>query len=288
MPMKSDSLKTVWERIPLVVRAVVIGFLVFAIAGSLVWTALLSFLPPPWPFLAMAAVLVVYVQYLRGRWWPGSTVEFKRTNFRATRMPVRVWIWSLLAAVFLVLIIQSSLVVTFRIVEFPAEAWSLGFDFGGTAAWVAWSFVVVAAATAAITEEVGFRGYMQVPLENRYGPGAAITIVSVVFLVSHLHQAWAPLVLIHVFGASVLWGILARVSGSLIPGIISHTLVDVVNFSYWWTDLAGRFEMETIERTGVDRHFVLWVLILLLSFIAFWRASIRTREAGQRSNNGID
>ncbi|NNE45447.1 MAG: hypothetical protein HKN37_02175, partial [Rhodothermales bacterium] len=62
MPMKSDALKTVWERIPLVVRAVVIGFLVFAIAGSLVWTAFLIFLPPPWPFLAMAVVLVVYVQ----------------------------------------------------------------------------------------------------------------------------------------------------------------------------------------------------------------------------------
>ena len=44
---------------------------------------------------------------------------------------------------------------------------------------------------AGITEEVGFRGYMQVPLEQKYGPGIAVLLVSLVFVVAHLNQAWA-------------------------------------------------------------------------------------------------
>ena len=77
---------------------------------------------------------------------------------------------------------------------------------------------VLAALVAGITEEVGFRGYMQVPLGKRYGPAIAITIVSIVFVLAHLNQAWAGGILIILFIISVLWGVLARVSGSLIPG----------------------------------------------------------------------
>ena len=264
------------------------GFAVFAIAGSVLWTVLLITVPAPWSFAAMPVVLAIYVMYFSGRWWPGSTGPLRRKNFRSLRLSRSVWIWSLVAAVLAVVIIQSSLVVTFRLLPFPADEWTLAFDFDAVPLWMAWAFVFVAAASAGITEEVGFRGYMQVPLETRYGPATAIAIVSVVFLASHLHQAWAPLVLLQVFGVSVLWGVLARVSGSLVPGIISHTVTDIFNFSYWWTDIAGRFDMPTVTQTGWDSHFLAWVLVFVASLVGFsWSCRMAARSGASERDASI-
>ncbi len=110
---------------------------------------------------------------------------------------------------------------------------------------------------------------MQLPLEKRFGPIVGITIVSIVFLVFHLNQAWATSVLIIIFAASVMFGILTYATGSLIPAIISHTVLDIFNFSFWWTDVAGRFERQPISETGIDSHFVIWALILVASIALF-------------------
>lgn len=139
----------------------------------------------------------------------------------------------------------------------------------------------MSALVAGITEETGFRGYMQLPLEKRYGPIVGITIVSIVFLIIHLHQAWVTPLLFHVFVLSVMFGILAYTTGPLIPAIISHTVLDIFNFSFWWTDVAGRFERQTISETGIDPHFVIWALILVTSialFIVFTRKLLTLRQ----------
>ena len=51
--------------------------------------------------------------------------------------------------------------------------------------------ILVVSLVAGICEEIGFRGYMQTPLEQKYGPVAGISITSLVFVVVHLHQTWA-------------------------------------------------------------------------------------------------
>lgn len=213
----------------------------------------------------MVGVLWIYWKYFSGSWWPKTTAQIRREYFRATKLSPRVWKWSLIAALLFVVVFESSWVVTFRIVEFPAEAFALGIDFSPFPIWQVWFFIVLAAAVAGITEEVGFRGYMQVPLEKRYGPLAGITIVAIMFVIAHLNQAWAPSVLFHFFVTGVFAGALAYASGSLIPGIIGHTILDIVNFSYWWTDIAGKFEYRPIAETGIDSHFIVWVLIFIAS-----------------------
>ena len=210
-----------WSRLPLIVRAIVTGFFVFAIAGSIAWTLVIAFVPVPWSIVLMLAVLVAYWLYFSGDGWPASTKAHRRRCFRATKMPAKVWLWSLVAAFAAALLVQAILVSTFRLVEFPAEAWALPYDFSALPAWQLWMFLVLAAIVAGITEEIGFRGYMQVPLEQRYGPAVAIGIVSVVFMLAHLNQAWAGGIVVGLIAVSVLWGVLARASGSLIPGIIS-------------------------------------------------------------------
>jgi membrane protease YdiL (CAAX protease family) len=268
-----------WQRIPLVIRAIVVGLVVFAIAGSVARIVIFLLVPAPWSIAMMAGVLWVYWKYFSGNWWPESTAQARRNCFRATRLSNSVWTWSLIAAMLGVIVMQSSFVVTFRIVEFPVEAWASGYDFSAAPPWLAWAIILMASLVAGITEEVGFRGYMQVPLEKRYGPAIGITIVSIVFAALHLNQAWAPPVLFHLFAMSVLWGILAYTSGSLIPGMVSHVVADVFNFAYWWTDIAGAFDRRPIAETGVDAHLIVWVLVLVVSIALFGWATRRILAA---------
>jgi membrane protease YdiL (CAAX protease family) len=273
-----------WQRIPAVVRAVFFGFLVTEF-GVIPWVAAVTLLPGLWPVIVMGCVLWVYCKYFSGSWWPEATAEARRNCFRALELSPGVWKWGLVAALLFVVIGQSSLVLTFRMIEFPAELFTQQLNFDALPLWVAWLFIVTSSLAAGICEETGFRGYMQVPLEKRYGPGVAITIVSAMFLVLHLNQAWAPPVLFHLFALGALFGILAHTSGSLIPSIVAHVAFDVFNFSYWWSDVAGRFEMQTIAVTGVDLHFVAWSLIFVASTVLFfWAArktlAVRQLEAG--------
>ncbi len=284
-PPSTSLIVRFWERIPIVARAIVVGFLVFAIVGSVAWMAIVILIPAPWSIGAMAIVLWVYLRYVSGSWWPKATTESRRVRFRATKLPMRVWKWSLIAALLAAVLLESSLVVTFRIIEFRAEAWALAYDFADAPIWQVWLFILMAALVAGITEEVGFRGYMQVPLEGRYGPAVGITIVSIMFVVLHLNQAWAGGggILIMLFGISAVWGVLARVSGSLIPGMISHTVADIVNFSYWWTDVAGAFDKRPISETGIDSHFILWIAVFVASLALFALAARKTLAARQET-----
>ena len=257
-----------WQRIPVLIRAIVSGAFVSTI-GIGAWLLILAVIPAPWSIAVMGGVLWLYWKYFSGSWWPRATAEARRNNFRTGKLSPAVWKWGLVGAFLFVVVFQSGAVLTLRILEFPAEA-SAEYGLDALPAWEAWIIIVMASLVAGICEETGFRGYMQVPLEERYGPAVGITIVSIVFLVFHLHQAWAQPVLFQIFAASVLWGILAYASGSLIPSIIGHTIMDIINFSFWWSDLAGKFEIQTIAETGIDIHFITTVLIFVASLALFF------------------
>jgi membrane protease YdiL (CAAX protease family) len=222
-------------------------------------------LPIPLSLIAMLAYLFLYWKFFSGSWGPKKTAETRKKYFRAGSLSPRLWKWSLLLAALFVLALQSGIVVTFRLIQYPTDLFVQEFGFESAPVWAAWVFVLIAAFSAGLTEEVGFRGYGLVPLQKRYGPVLANILISVMFVVFHLNQAWALPVLLHLFVASILFGAIAYATGSLLPGIIAHTVLDIVNFSYWWTDIAGKFEYQPIAITGVDLHFVVWLLILTTS-----------------------
>jgi membrane protease YdiL (CAAX protease family) len=122
-----------------------------------------------------------------------------------------------------------------------------------------------------------------VPLQKQYSPILANIIISIVFVLVHLNQAWAPVVLLHIFVASLLMGVLAYASGSLLPGIIAHTILDIFNFSYWWSDVAGKFNFQPIGATGIDTHFLVWSIILTLSAALFFWGLGRVKTARLQS-----
>jgi membrane protease YdiL (CAAX protease family) len=245
-----------WNRIPVVIRAVVVGILVGLVAAN-VWPVLLFKLGMPAAAGAEALFLLVYIWWLRGGGPPRAWKAARAENFRGRRLTARDWTWGLIAALAIPASVHAAMVVLFRLVPFPAEAFRQGYDL---------SFIptrelqllacVVSAASAGICEETGFRGYMQVPIEKRHGALVAILVSSLLFTLFHLTKGWALIGMVPiVFVAGAMYGALAWASRSLVFGMIGHTIMDIGLFAYWWTQILGTFSARTISQTGMDRNF---------------------------------
>ncbi len=89
---------------------------------------------------------------------------------------------------------------------------------------ITWFFVAL---TAAITEEILFRGYLIYALSTAFSglpPIMVLIISSMVFGLIHIYQGkWNVL---KTGGVGLLLGIIYYVFGSLIPGFIVHFLID--------------------------------------------------------------
>jgi len=250
--------------------------------GIAVWSVLLMTIPAPWSMLPMIIFLWAYLKFFSGAWGAIKTRETLRGMFRLVKLKPDVWKWSVGAAVLFVIIVQSSFVITFRLIEFPSEKFTADYKIlDSLPLWVAWAILVAGSIVAGICEETGFRGYMQSPLEKRYNPFIAILITSVVFTIIHLSHTWALPILPHIFFASVLLGMLAYKTGSLIPGIIGHSILDIFDYSVWWSDITGGFHKQTVFKTGVDLSFVIWCLVFMLVLFVFFRIMNMLKKPGQ-------
>ena len=254
----SNQISIVWNRLPLILRSVFTGFIVSSI-GIAIWTFMFSKITAPWSVLPMIIALWAYLKFFSGRW-------------RSTKLSPSVWKKSILAAILFVIIVQASFVITFRLVDFPSEKFTADYRIlDNMPLWVAFTVLIMSSIVAGICEETGFRGYMQAPLEKKYGPPSAIIVTSVIFMLIHLSHSWAFPILPHIFFASVLLGILAYKTGSLIPGIIGHSILDIFDYSVWWSNIIGGFHMQTIFKTGIDIHFIIWDIVFILALFAFFR-----------------
>ncbi len=266
----SNSFGRFWMKVPLIVRSILSGFVVTTI-GVGAWVLLATYMPVPWSVVPMGVILILYWMYFRGKWKPSSTQVFRRFRMRQIKLKRPIWIWGLMAALLIVLLVNSGGILAFRIFEFQPEIFKTARFLNELPAWKAWPIILMASLVAGICEEIGYRGYMQAPMEQKYGPVVSIAITSLVFSVAHIHQAWASGIigLTLIFAISVMIGYLAYSTRSLLPGIIAHVSFDIINFSYWWSDVIGTFERKPISMTGVDNHFIITLTVVLLSIILF-------------------
>src|SRR5262249_48963778 len=92
-----------WRRLPVIVRAIVIGELVVSIGGLLPELAIVVNLKTspqvPWLLPATALWLWLFWWYLSGGGWPKSTSEMRRRDLRGGPLSGRVWGWAVVAGV---------------------------------------------------------------------------------------------------------------------------------------------------------------------------------------------
>jgi membrane protease YdiL (CAAX protease family) len=255
-----------WVKLPITLRVIIPG-LIISLAAINVWPLLLLNLGVPLAAFAEAIFLGLFLWWASGGGPPRSTQGARITAFRSGKLSSRQLAWGLVAAFFFATTIHASIVLLFRFVPFPTAAFRQGYDLSFIPSrLLQWLAVVVSAVSAGICEEIGFRGYMQRPIEQRYGARIAILISSLFFMALHLTKAWAtPGMVPIVFGAGILLGLLAWSSQSLIPSMIGHIVMDIGLFAYWWTGIAGDFSARTIAVTGVDGLFVIASVVFLTS-----------------------
>ena len=272
-----------WKKLPLLLRVLLAAMIVTGTAtvvwGALVETNLRISPSMPWGAVTMTGFLVFYWRFLKGEWWPRSTSTTRREGLRAEKIPVRVLRWALLAgglglvSSVALFILSHSL---FRWQERPQT------DLSHIPTITLLPSLLMSAVVAGVSEEAGFRGYMQGPLERRYGPFAAIATTSVAFGLAHLNHGafWAAILFDIGWGA--LYGLLTYLSGSIVPAIILHSSADSFEFLAIW-----KFQVNTavplVWERGPDGWF--WfncALVVMFGGAAVW-AFLRLARA--RSNS---
>jgi len=259
--MTKPLLKT-WQRIPLVVRAVGAGVIVIG-AGTLPWGVLVTInvkiLPAiPWSVGVMGAYLWLYGRYLNGLGWPKALSEARRRAFRIARPSPELWRWSLVAGGLSALSFRFLADVARRLSPRPGQDLVPREMLAQLPFATVLLLLLMTSAVAGIAEEAGARGFMQAPLERRYGPIVAIGIVALVFALMHFRfgapDPWPWLLFTPLYVlASVIWGILAWRTDSILPGMIWHALFDAAGLlRYWWGGIP-----KSVWEVGYDSLF--WI-----------------------------
>jgi membrane protease YdiL (CAAX protease family) len=276
-----ERVPSAWTRLPVSIRAILSGILIALVAAN-VWPLVLLNLGVPLATIAEAIFLAIFVWWAGGGGPPRTTQFARATAVRRGRLSPKQWFWGIVAALCFASTVHAAIVLLFRFVPFPIVAFRQGYNFSFIPSLpLKWLAVVVSAASAGICEEIGFRGYMQRPIEQRHGARVAILISSLFFMAVHLTKAWAMLGMVPiVFGAGILLGLLAWSSGSLLPGMLGHVIMDIGLFAYWWTGIAGEFTARPITDTGVDQPFFIACAAFAISLFMVLFAISKLRAKG--------
>jgi membrane protease YdiL (CAAX protease family) len=272
-----------------ILAAIGIGVLVL-VAGNMPFNALRAWnlsagVAVPWAILPAAVYLWAYWQFIGGRWGPAASAATRRQNLRANKLSARVWGASLAAGFIGFGALVALLVFAARLVQLPASSPIVTPP--GMPLVTALSLLVMASIVAGVTEEAAFRGYMQGPIERRYGLGVAILVSGTLFGLLHFptHPADVLWMLPYYIAVSAVYGGLTWAANSILPALVLHAAGDVVVLTRWW--LTGRPEWQIgavppplVWDSGVDAPFVLTVVVsvvLVAGTVAAYRAVRRLR-----------
>jgi membrane protease YdiL (CAAX protease family) len=162
-----------WRRLPVIVRAIVVGQLILAVGGfppGILLLVNLELSPGvPWCLPATALWLWLFWRYLNGAGRPRSTAASRRRHLRAGSLPGRVWLWSLLAGGLGMAGVMSLAFLIARLADLPADAFKSPIDLSVLPPWTVISVLLSIAAVAGVVEEAAFRGYMLSQIERRHG-----------------------------------------------------------------------------------------------------------------------
>jgi membrane protease YdiL (CAAX protease family) len=216
----------------------------------------------PWAILPTALYLWAYWQFVNGRWGESAGAAKRRQHLRANELSWRMWGASLGAGLLGFAALISLLAFAARWVRLPAAVPIV--TPADMPVVTALSLIVMASIVAGVTEEAAFRGYMQSPVERRYGLAIAVLVNGMLFGLLHFptHPTDVFWMLPYYIAVSAVYGGLTSAANSILPAVVLHTAGDIVVLTRWW--LTGRPEWQIgsvlpplVWDSGIDAHFVL-------------------------------
>ena len=259
-----------------IASAVLLGVAVL-FAGNLPWVVVLApgnlaLVPTvPWAVVPMAIYLRLYWNYIGGRIGPSETAATRREQLRANSLEPRVWAVAIVSGLIGFVAILALTAVMARLVTLPSG--QIVFP-SGVPAVTAATLLVMASLAAGVTEEAAFRGYMQGPIERRYGLLVAILVNGTAFGLLHFpnHPDAVIPMLPYYIAVAAVYGGLTWATNSILPAVTLHVGGDVWSLGRLW--LTGRPEWQRsnspaplVWDSGVDASFV-WACALVVAFAA--------------------
>lgn len=279
----------------------IVGGIGMAALGTLPWALIswanLRYLPSvPWSAPIVVVHLWLFWRYAGGEGWPSSTAAERRANRRANAVSAEMWGMAMLAGMLGLGTIVAVMRVMSRLVTIPGE---LSVD-TSRVSWFTLLVLLIASATVSgIVEEVAYRGYLQRPIERRFGFAVAVVVSGLLFGVMHFTHAGVGVSLLpYYLTVSAVYGGLAWLTDSVYPSMILHGFG---NFFGSIGILAGRGDWARevaspaplIWQSGPDGPF--WASVALLgvmalvttaAFIALAREGSGSRGLGTRNTSG--
>ncbi|MES2623790.1 MAG: CPBP family intramembrane glutamic endopeptidase [Pseudomonadota bacterium] len=266
-----------------ILQAVLIGMaiaMVGTIPRNILYFANMQFFNAvPWAVPLLAIYMWFFWRHLQGYGPPEHSSEQRRTLMRANPLSGRVWLWSLLAGTLGIIALVVGLRFVNRLIALPEQTLP---DIAQVPRFTMLVLLLMSAPVAGIIEEIAFRGYMQKPIEEKYGLLVAILITGTMFAIAHLDFTlvlWPYYILV-----AAIYGTITYLTKSILPAVLLHTGGNLFsNFDLW---LHGRAEWQTgsgasalIWETGTDSAF--WttgfflVVTIILTVLAYvWLARI--------------
>jgi membrane protease YdiL (CAAX protease family) len=248
-------------------RAVLAGMLVALIGTiprNLLFAANLRFYPGfPWAVPVTAVYLWFFWRYSAQR----------SESARANRVAGRLWAWALTAGGLGIVTLVVALRLVNRWIVLPDQPLP---PFAGVPrSTVLALLLLLAAPVAGVVEEVAFRGYMQRPIERRYGLVVAILVTGTMFAVAHLD--FTPLLWPYYVAVAAIYGVVTFLTDSIKPAIVLHTAGNLYsNLDLW---LHGHAEWQAGASSGNLGFAIVALVVLLLvtvwSFLRLARARSR-------------
>ena len=246
-----------------VVSSAIIGLIVALVPGE-VWTALLvvnlAVSPAiPWAVIAMALFLWLLWRYLGGRWGPRRTAEARRRALRGGRVPGWVFSWAVLAGLLAIVSLAGLWIVLFQLAGLPSRTL---LNLSAYPVLTVALVLVMASLVSSVPEEAGIRGYFQGTLEPRVG-AVALLIAPLVIAPGHaMTQGFSWPTLVFYLCADIMLGAMAYVTGSILPGIVVHSIGLLVFFTLVWRG-------DTMRQVVGSGSATLWLWIHVAQVIVF-------------------
>jgi membrane protease YdiL (CAAX protease family) len=257
-----------------IASAVLLGVAVL-LAGSLPWGALLAplnvrFFPiVPWAIVPMAIYLSVYWAFIGGRFGASDSVTSRKENLRARPLAPSLWVSALVTGLIGFAAVLSLTAVMARLIVMPDSGQIVTPPSMPAITVVA--LLVMASIVAGVTEEAAFRGYMQSPIERRYGLASAILVNGVMFGLLHFpnHREAVVVMLPYYVAVAAVYSGVTWATDSILPAVALHAGGDVWSLTRLWATGKAEYQRSADARalvwdTGADASFLSAVALFVV------------------------